>query len=747
MTDGKDDCECLDFQYEDGSTTIKIRGSAAGPDVITIEGDLAGDKLIRTFNASLKAEKTLKQIDPTLDGSKGNIFMVGMGLGDTEKEMTHHLSWVSSGARLACTNSPQPDPCRERDLMHPAFFGNEVDELVDTLMEVLGIISTPITEVSLGPSVVGSVKELIPLADSTITPGDIFADSIGGKLDKDDTDEARGIRANYPNNVLFSTSVVTPEWEGHLKAFNIYKVVDKGTKQEKRVADYTQIWDAGVELQKVDPDARTVLFNRLGDAPGSFPANFDVGSVLASDLNVTAGFLADLDGLGAKTDADAAEIIVRVIRGERLVLDPANGLYTNLGRTQLSFSKTAADGTNTWKLYDPTNLGPAVVLNPPRSPDENGPLYHATEYGSDFDTGGFYWDHINRETVIYMGTNGGPMHVFRGSNGAELYAYIPGDVLPKLRNFVRLVVAQRNGFINHEFLIAGSATVEDAFFQTDQWWHTILAFGRGQGGTYLTALDISNAPDWDRTFPPTNYTPISPSDVLHLPKLRFTVGNEEKVVDSDVFGENYDGLGETWSVPTIGAVADGIGDQAVLFAGSGYGCVTTDEGMYFYVLNLEDGTVYRKFGPINDDPSASIDDNALVATPTLFWHEDLVTRIYIGDLQGFVYKMDTSNADKALWTFNEFYAMGVDQPIAARIATFVPDSATAVQLFVGTGGDKRANLPGGEFFKFVGLLDTDMEGQNSPGTLMTTPTGTFVVDLPENEESLRSPGDGADARR
>ena len=226
MTDGKDDCECLDFQYEDGTTTIDIRGSAAGPEV-TISADLSGDKLIRTFNASLKAAKTLKQIDPTLDGSKSNIYMVGMGLGDTEKEMTHHLSWVSSGARLACTNSPQPDPCRERDLMHPAVFGNEIDELVDTLMEVLGIISTPVTEVSLGQSVVGSVKELIHLADSTITAPDLIADDVAGSLDKDDTDDARKIRNQYPNNVLFATSVVTPEWEGHLKAFNIYKVVNK----------------------------------------------------------------------------------------------------------------------------------------------------------------------------------------------------------------------------------------------------------------------------------------------------------------------------------------------------------------------------------------------------------------------------------------------------------------------------------------------------------------------------------------
>ena len=551
-------------------------------------------------------------------------------------------------------------------------------------------------------------------------------------------DDARMIRSLYPNNVLFATSVVTPEWEGHLRAFNIYKVVDKGSAQEKRVADYSEIWDAGEELRNVDADDRTVLFNRLGDSPGSFPTSFELSSVAASDLNVAAGFLEALDGLGASSDADAAEIVVRVIRGERLALDPVNGLYKNAGRTILNFSKFEEDGvTPTWKLYDPSNLGPTVVLNPPRSPDESGPLYHATEYGADFDSGGFYWEHINRLSVVYMGTNGGPMHAFRGDNGAELYAYIPGDLLSTLKDFVELVVAQRNGLINHEFMIASSASVEDAFFHTDQSWHTILAFGRGQGGKYLTALDISNAPDWDGST--TNKNPIDEANLYELPRLRFTVGNADGVVDSDNQGENYDGLGETWSVPVIGAVANGTDDQSVLFVGSGYGCVGSDEGMYFYVLNLEDGTVWRKLGPINDDPAASIDNNALVATPTLFWHEDLVTRVYIGDLQGFVYKLDASNPNKALWTFNEFFALGVDQPIAAPIATFVSNQATQVQLFVGTGGDKRAGLPPGEFFKFVGLIDADMEGQNTPGTIMTTPSGTFMVDLPQNERVFVAP--------
>ena len=721
LTDGQETCECEDFQYETGGNSVGIRGGSTGPGV-TFTSTTNASK--RTYNAGLKAEESLRQIDPDLDGSKGNIFLVGMGLEDDRKERANHIAWLGSGARIAG---------RDPSLTFPAFFGDDPDELLAVLTEILGIISTPDTEVSLGQSVVGSVKELIPLADSTITSDDILAARIAGALDEDDTEEAREIRGLHPSNILFSTSVVTPEWEGHLKAFNIYKVVDKGTEDERRVADYTQIWDAGEKLRDVDPDDRTVLFNRLGDGPGSFPMSFEVGNVLATALNVAAGFLAELDGTGATTAADAAEIIVRVIRGERLSLHPVNGLYQDAGRTILNFSKFEADGTTpTWKLYDPTNAGPTVVQNPPRPPS---PLYHAQEYGSDFDVG-FFWEHINRTTVVYLGTNGGPMHAFRAENGAELYAYVPGDVLPKLESFVRLVVSQRNGYLNHEFMVASAATAEDAFFQTDQYRHTILAFGRGPGGKYLTALDISGAPDWDGTT--TNETPIDEADLTHLPRLRFTVGNAEASVDLDGQGENYDGLGETWSVPVMGMVAQGTGDQAVLFSGSGYGCDGTDQGMYFYVLNLEDGTVHRKFGPIGDDPQAAVDDNRLVATPTLFWHEDLVTRVYVGDLQGRVHKMDTSDSYKAQWTFNEFYELGDDQPISATIATFV-NGSSQVQLFVGTGGDTRVSLASGEYFKLVGLIDGDIEGQNTPGAPMTTTSGAFEVDLPQDERIFVAP--------
>ena len=491
-------------------------------------------------------------------------------------------------------------------------------------------------------------------------------------------------------------------------------------------------------LRDVDPDDRSVLFNRLSDTPGSYPSNFNLGSVQASDLNVAAGFLADLDGLGATTDADAAEIIIRVIRGERLEMHAVNGLYQDAARTILNFSKLEKDGvTKTWKLYNPTNLGPTVVLNPPRSPDEGGPLYHAAEYGSDFNNGGFYWDHINRLTVVYMGTNGGPMHAFRGDNGTELYAYIPGNLLPKLWQFVRLVVAQRNGFINHEFMVAAAASVEDAFFQTDQSWHTILAFGRGQGGKYVTALDVSNAPDWDGT---SSTAPIDEADFVHLPRLRFTVGNIDGVVDSDGLGENYDGFGETWSVPVMGAVAEGVGDRAVLFMGSGYGCVGEDQGRYFYVLNLEDGTVYKKFGPINDDAAASIDGqcHGRDADPLLARgsrHESLYRRSAGGRPQvgHFELRQGTVDVQRLLRDGGRSTHRRADRPF--RAVRRYPDSTLRWNRWWTSA---RACLLDSSSSSSASST-RDMEGQNTPGTVMTTPTGTFVVDLPDNERIFVSP--------
>ena len=73
--------------------------------------------------------------------------------------------------------------------------------------------------------------------------------------------------------------------------------------------------------------------------------------------------------------------------------------------------------------------------------------------------------------MIYLPTNGGMVHAFRGDNGAEVFAYIPADVLgdwqtgevassrSTLKDLVRLIVQENNGIQNHKFLLSASVNV------------------------------------------------------------------------------------------------------------------------------------------------------------------------------------------------------------------------------------------------------------------------------------------------
>jgi hypothetical protein len=625
-----------------------------------------------------------------------------------------------------------------------------------SLLNILAQVGVPTATVSLAASVVGSVKEVVPTnTNPSLTAADMLASGVG------DT-EVRGRRAAHRNNVLFTSSVDTPGFDGHLKAFNIFEV----QPDSSRLADFTELWDAGEVLQnrQLNADPRRIYFNRSDGTGGQLSSAMGATSLAPADLGVAAGFLSGLDptGVGAKTDADAVEIVEKVIQGWRLVIDSVDGFYTS-GGASLNFSEFETDGmTRVWKLRESTRSAPAVVLNPPRSPDVD-PLEPAVEYSNFFDI------QINRMTVVYMGTNGGMIHAFRADTGYEIYGYIPGDLLLKLPRLVENLVAGANGVLNHQFFVASSATVEDAFLQDalsgNPEWRTVLAFGRGRGGKFLTALDITDVGEWDGTSTlalPAGFQP---------PELLFTVGNRDGFVDLDVNGEDYDGLGETWSVPVMGRVQNGTPEgQWVLFAGSGYGCEGTEEGRFLYVLQLEDGTVYRKLGPIPDvvDGAAGepgVDQNALVATPALFNpHEpgvndgrNFITRVYIGDLQGLMHKLDCTDPDPVNWEFGVFFEVtseadvaagqgSHDQPIAVQAAILKLSTTNRIFLFVGTGGDSRVEQQEPGRFKMVGMEDADSVSTiaaSDPafvGSLIPTDTGDlFFFDLDEGHRVLVPP--------
>ena len=749
LTDGRDTCECEDSIWTPTPTPLYpssdiipscLRGgdatSACSPAV-------SGTDDRQAVNAGTKGRLAYARLNPQpLDratATMGSTFVVGLGLDTPDRARTNHLAWESSGAFYGNPSAQS------------ALFADDLPGLFQAMRDALAKIGVPEAEVTLGSPIVGSVKELMNLTDATGVSGPLdFLASGGADF------EVINKRNQLRNNILFTTSVELPDWRAHFRATNIFEVQADGT----RTADFSgPVWDAGEELQARDPDDRQIFFNRavpVGTVPPA-PIPFTTTDVTALDLGVAAGFLGgsgglDPTGVGAATDADAAAIVIGIIRGKRLVISSTTGFYTDATLTTLNLVEVDALGENTWKLYDITSA-PAIVLAPPRSAT-NDPPAPAAEYRDFFD------DHINRQTIAYLSSNGGMVHAFRADNGYEIYGYIPHDVLTRLQDFVRKIVSDTNGIANHEFFMATSPIVADAFLQPSvngiSEWRTVLSFGRGRGGKFVSAVDVSEVGEWDGQ---------APADVLpagfQAPRLLFTVGNNDGVVDLDNSGDpdnNYDGMGETWSLPAMGRVrAANVEGQWVAFFGGGYGCTVTDEGKFFYVLKLEDGSIYAKLGPIEDvvgPGDAGIDENALVASPALYNpHEpgvndglDFITRAYIGDLQGFVYKLVAEDPDPTNWVFDVLFEVTSEadqslgqgehnQPITARASLVKPSTSTDVVVFVGTGGDRRVELAEPDRFKMVGILDTG----TFDGQLFLNTDGPSFFDLPEGERVTVGP--------
>jgi len=713
VTDGDDTCECGGNVWSP-TATPPFGGAAPIPNQLrggTVDSSFtstaSGSSDRRGINAGTKGRLAYERLNPTTadraTGAKGGSFVVGMGLGGGGQRRANHMAWEASGAVHGSTEA------------YHALFANDRDALKQALRDAFARIGVPSSEVALGAPVVGTVREVIPgWTNPYVSTGDHVGDVGPAGADTEDIRKARRIRANHRDNVLFSTTVEIPHFKGHLRAFNLYQVTDNANPRENRTGDFRQMWDAGELLRDRSPNSRNLLFNRRGETT---LRDFTIANVTAADLGVGPGFLSTIDGTGALTADDARDMIVQVIRGYRLSKHPlTNTLYTPGGA--INFSEYEADGvTKNWKLLDSVAAA-AVMPAPTRSPDFDPPQNHGTEYGvgGTHAGDGFFWDHFNRQTMVYLPSNGGLMHAFDAGTGDEVFGYLPDDALgldpsevpgsrDTLKDLVSLLVAENNGIANHQFFLSGAPTVGEAFLRSDYGgddeWHTLLTFGRGRGGRFVTGLDVTD--------------PGSP-------RLRFNIGNREGISDGAL-----DGLGESWSIPVMGNVQSDLSlsnpdraDQWLAFFGGGYGCMNAnDEGQYLFAVRLEDGSVYW-YDQVTDDSSAAISYNALVAMPRLYNpHEtdvndnkDYTFRVYIGDVQGRIWKLVTNDVNPANWSFGVFAELGTDQPVTAAVSLLKDIHNQEVYVMAGTGGDQRVD--GQQVnFKFATMVDRDPEGANS----------------------------------
>ena len=210
------------------------------------------------------------------------------------------------------------------------------------------------------------------------------------------------------------------------------------------------------------------------------------------------------------------------------------------------------DSTRPWILGDILHSRPNVV--------------NYTQY--DFSVASNETNCSVNKTTIFVGANDGMMHAFRDCDGQERWAFIPPDLLPRLKEV-------RNN--THPYFVDGSPVtyVYDADHDgnieaTDQDGNhdkVILLFGLRRGGDAYYALDVTD-----------------PNAPVYLWKI-------------DGSNAAFAELGQSWSTPNLGLVKNDSGDVVLAaFIGAGYDNLN------------EDGRFGATQGFTNSDVSPPTDD-------------------------------------------------------------------------------------------------------------------------------------------
>jgi Tfp pilus tip-associated adhesin PilY1 len=459
------------------------------------------------------------------------------------------------------------------------------------------------------------------------------------------------------DNTAYIASYATVAWSGDLQA----RKIDISTGQITTTFD----WSASAELNKMRAgacDNRNIFIRRSGatndlanfswgtqkcDTSGAPTGGTDTGlnsteqgyfdSVAVTRLSQYAEMT---DGSGStvnQRNAAQGQALVNFIRGQ-------NGLegFVANDLSKLYRGRASAMG-------DIVGSVATVVKAPLAEYDE------ATNPGY----GAFKTSNGTRNTMLYIGSNGGMVHAIRAATGVESWAYIPSVVMPELYR-----LADANYSINHRYFVDGTPSSGDIFDGTN--WKTIVVGGLNAGGKGYYALDVTN--------------PDTPKSLWEF-NLGSTCASTTPTVS---LGSDCD-IGLTFGKPVITKLVDGTW---VVLVTSGYNNTSGDGKGHLYVLNANTGNIITKLDTTVGtavDPSGLREVNNYVANGV---RDNTTLRVYGGDLKGNVWRFDINDnlapaGKEATLVATLKDPSGTAQPITTRVQLAEVDGRTMV--VAGTG--------------------------------------------------------------
>jgi len=299
-------------------------------------------------------------------------------------------------------------------------------------------------------------------------------------------------------------------------------------------------------------------------------------------------------GVGTATSHDNT---INYARGEDLKDENANGIKTE----------------PRYAMGDPLHSQPAVVI-----------------YGGTTSS-----PNIN-DAAIFAATNDGYLHAFDVTNGHELWAFIPQELLGDLNAiYSNSPTSPKHYELDGSIRILKYDINGDGIVDPAAGDRVIAYFGNGRGGSMYYAVDV--------TYKTT-------------PKFLWAIGPTTNGLAE---------IGQTWSTPAITRVningPPQNSQKFVLVFGGGYDSAeegtsyqTADSsGNWIYMVDALYGTVLWSAGPTSASPAPNLAlsrmDHAIPSDVAVLDidGDGYADRMYVGDMAGQLWRFDISNGSSA----------------------------------------------------------------------------------------------------
>ena len=433
-------------------------------------------------------------------------------------------------------------------------------------------------------------------------------------------------------------------WPGNLKKYRIVNRIISDANDAPAVDPNTgffydtalSVWTAGgadgndVRLggsanELPDPTLRNLYTNNGGSN--------DLTAVNNQITPSNAGAFADSDfGLTGAAGEPTKDELIRWMRGEDVRDEDGN-----------------AATTIRYAMGDPLHSQPAAVVHggTPANPD----------------------------VVIYTATNDGYLHAVAGATGAELWSFVPKELLPNMnRLYFDPAASYKSYGIDGNVVPVVKDTNKNGIVDGSDF--VILVFGMRRGGTSFYALDVTNKTSpqllWvknDALFGQSWSTPV----VAKVDINGVTQNTDQAVL---IIGGGYDSVHDTASHPSA---ADG--------SGAGIHMVDVISGSTLWRAGADAGAA--SVGRQLTDMTRSIATKIRVADVS---GDGFADRMYASDMGGQIWRFDIINGQAPTSLVNggviaQLGAEGLASPTAADTRRFY--SSPDIALFNDVVQDRR----------------------------------------------------------